>query len=217
MEELKTPAEIQTIVKMFNPVYLEVDINSVFPNKWNPNSQKGEMFSKLVKNIRELGQIDPVLCRQLPDNVYEIVDGEHRFHACREIGNTTIAILNLGHVDDSLAKVLTINMNNIRGTDDVLKRAQMIKEIEEGQLSLLPFSKDEIEFEKQLLDFDFSKFDKADASDVKETDIVKDTAKSALTFYNLLTRVHTQSKDSTFRLFIEQFFEWYREFLKKIA
>jgi hypothetical protein len=75
----------------------------------------------------------------------------------------------MGEIDDKQAQMLTILINNIHGKDDLEKRAKIFEALDAGQLALLPFSQEEIENEKALFKFDFSKFaEKIKDEDFKE-------------------------------------------------
>lgn len=143
-----------------------VKIDLVVPNPWNPNVQSKEIFEKEKKSIKELGLLGSILVRERPAAegssimVYEILDGEHRWKACKELGYTEITVENIGKISDSETKMLTVLLNNLRGKDDIFKRAKIFEALDSGQLELLPFSKQEIENEKELVKFDFSIYEK---------------------------------------------------------
>jgi len=68
---------------------LKVNITEVVPNDFNPNRQTDQEYRDLVESIRQTGpeylEKDPILVRPVDSN-YEIVDGEHRWKACVELG-----------------------------------------------------------------------------------------------------------------------------------
>lgn len=152
----------------FRTTKLEVDIDQIQPNPWNPNQMDSKTFEKEKKSITELGFLGSVLVRE--HNVkgyYQILDGEHRWKALKELGYTKVTIENIGEISDEEAKLLTVLINNLRGKDDVFKRAKILEALQEGQLSLLPMTAEEIEHEKRFVEFDFSKFEKE--AEEKET------------------------------------------------
>ena len=93
---------------------INVDINKIFPNVWNPNEQSTFVYEKERNSIRTHGFIDPILVREIAEG-YEIIDGEHRWRAAKEEMMTEVPCNNLGAVTDSVAKQLTIIMNETRG------------------------------------------------------------------------------------------------------
>lgn len=197
-------------INTFPTTRLEVSIDSVFPNKWNPNVQTDRTFRALVDSVKNFGFIAPILVRELPDGVYEIIDGEHKYTAAKELAYTKVLIDNLGIVEDSEAKTLTLMMNNVRGQDDIVKRAKLLKQISENHLGFLPFAKAQMEEEMKLLDFDFSQFTDAKVDD--KIDLYSEALKAALTLERKLRDLHNESSDTQLKLLIEGYFDWINTF-----
>jgi hypothetical protein len=151
----------------FRTVKKTVPIDEVMPNEWNPNVMDPTTFEKEKKSIKELGFMGSILVRDYFGH-YQILDGEHRWKAMKELGYTEITVETVGEISDQVTKMLTIHLNNLRGKDDIFKRAAILKELSDGQLELLPWSKEEIENEKKLVSFDFAQYD-------KESDLPKRT------------------------------------------
>lgn len=146
----------------FRTVKVRAKIDKVVPNKWNPNYQDDPTFKKQKKSIDELGFLGSILVRKIKDTFYEyeIMDGEHRWKAAKEAGYTEIDVeVVQEEVSDSQAQLLTILLNNLRGKDDVFKRAKILEALDAGQLALLPMTEDEIEHEKRFVKFDFSQYE----------------------------------------------------------
>lgn len=136
-----------------------VPISQIVANPWNPNVQTKEMFEKGVQSVQKLGMLGSILVRKYA-GMYQILDGEHRWKYCQELGHKEIAVeCIIEEVSDNDAKMLTILLNNLRGKDDIEKRAKIFTDLEIGQLQLLPFSAEEIENEKALFAWDFSQYD----------------------------------------------------------
>lgn len=107
---------------------VRVPIIKVFPNTWNPNEQTDFIYEKEKKSITKFGMLDPILVREIPEG-YEIIDGEHRYNACLELGLTEIPVNNMGVVSDSVAEQLTVIMNETKGTADRVKLGDLMKRI----------------------------------------------------------------------------------------
>jgi ParB family chromosome partitioning protein len=127
-----------------------VDMGLVIPNTWNYNEQPEEMFEKTKANIEEFGMIKPVTVRENEDGRFEIINGFHRWLACKELGYKKISINNLGTVNDSEAQSLTVLLNEIKGTSNAVKMGQLIDSVYgsdhwEVILKTLPISSDELE------------------------------------------------------------------------
>ena len=156
-----------------------VDITTLTPNEWNPNEQSDFIYLREKKSIEKFGFVMPVLVRQVGDKL-EIIDGEHRYRAMREIHAegvdvfTTpekdhkipkgkINVKNMGVIPDAAAKQMTILMNELHGEADTIRKADLIKnlasEMEFDDLAeLLPFPEDELKNYIELADFDWEDY-----------------------------------------------------------
>jgi hypothetical protein len=126
-----------------------VPVTSLRPNPWNPNKQSDFIFEKECQSIRDNGFIDPVLVREKA-GALEIIDGEHRWRAAMKLGMDSIPVNNLGEVDDSTAKKLTIIMNETRGKADIEKLSELLSDLDddlgmEDLLKSLPYHEKELE------------------------------------------------------------------------
>jgi len=139
-----------------------VPIDKIRPNRWNPNYMEKFMFDKAKKSIREIGFLGSILVRNHEvETYYEILDGEHRWKALKEEGATECPVeVIIGEMSEDEAKLLTILINNLRGKDDIFKRAKILEALNEGQLSLLPMTVEEIEHEKRFVQWDFDQYTK---------------------------------------------------------
>src|SRR3990167_6244463 len=136
------------------------NIQNVFVNKWNPNVQSDFLYQKEKDSIQKFGFIGSIIVRELDiPNTYEIIDGEHRYRACKELKYSQIPVETVGQLNDNEAKVLLMLMN-IKGKDDLEKQAALFKSIGKTQLSLLPFTEQEINNVIDLFNFDFTQYEK---------------------------------------------------------
>ncbi len=138
-----------------NTKLLIVDINLLDANPWNPNEETPLMFDKVRSNIKEFGFIDPVLVRE-KDGRYQIIDGEHRWRAAKELGFTEVSIQNMGEIHEFDAEFLTVQMNNLRGEDNLVKRGQIFKRLKEQRpelLAMLPLFEDQVNAEIGALEY----------------------------------------------------------------
>lgn len=109
-----------------------VSVNSIRPNTYNPNRMNAITFEKEKRSIQEHGFIDPITVRQVGDeDELEIIDGEHRWRAAKELGIETIPVANLGRIDDQKARKLTILYNELKGAPEPVLLAQVLKDLTE--------------------------------------------------------------------------------------
>lgn len=142
----------------FTTEKLIVPIDEVIPNPFNDNYQDKFTFERQKKSMETFGMLGTIITRSYAGH-YQILGGEHRWKSLKELGNTTVPIENIiTSLTDSEAKSL-IMLLNMQGKKDIIKTAQMLEEMEEGQLELLPMTADEIENTKKFVSFDFSQYD----------------------------------------------------------
>jgi len=122
-----------------------VPIDNILPNPWNPNVMEKFMFEKAKQSVRELGFLGSILVRQhTVDGYYQILDGEHRWKVLKEEGESQCPVeVIIGEMSEEEAKLLTNLINNLRGKDDIFKRAKILEALNEGQLQLLPMTSEE--------------------------------------------------------------------------
>lgn len=70
---------------------INIDISRISPSKYQPREIfKKEKLNELISSIREKGVVQPVLVRELPGSGYELIAGERRLRAVKELGFQTI-------------------------------------------------------------------------------------------------------------------------------
>jgi len=142
-----------------------VKIDEIIPNPWNPNRMPEPLFTKMKAVIAEKGLFGSIIVRPYA-GCYQILDGEHRLKACKELGWKECPVeCSIKEITDEETKFWTIYFNNMKGKDDIEKRAKLLEEIDSGQCQLLPMTEEEIANEKELFKFDFAQYEKK----VKET------------------------------------------------
>ncbi|MDQ2668629.1 MAG: ParB/RepB/Spo0J family partition protein [Gemmatimonadota bacterium] len=104
---------------------VDVDINTVVANQYNPNRQSEHDFELLCRSISEDGFTRPIVVRK---DTLEIVDGEHRWRACKALGHTTIACV-IVEMTDAQARIATLKYNRIHGSEDANLAASVLKDI----------------------------------------------------------------------------------------
>jgi ParB family chromosome partitioning protein len=92
---------------------MDIEINKLQPNPWNPNRMSYEMYHKLKAYIKREGLVEPIVVRPKGDG-YQILGGYHRWKIAKELGYETVpcAVVEL---DDRRAKILSVNLNEMKG------------------------------------------------------------------------------------------------------
>jgi ParB-like chromosome segregation protein Spo0J len=149
-----------------------VSINNLRPNPYNPNKMSEYVYEKMKQTIKEKGLFGSIYVRPSA-GIYEILDGEHRTKACKELGYTEIPVeVAIDEMSELDVKFWTIYFNNTHGKDDIEKRARLYEEMESGQAQLLPFTEEEITHEKELFKFDFDQYNHQENIEEKRTNLI---------------------------------------------
>lgn len=129
-------------------------IDEVVPNPWNPKDKNTEEYKILKQGIERNGLLQPVVTRNYEDK-YQIIDGEQRWTACKELGYEKIIIYNEGDIDDKLAQELTLWYQHSVPFNEV-----SLSKVVEGLTKLgelnIPFNQEKIEEMAEMMNFDWN-------------------------------------------------------------
>jgi len=126
-----------------SPVYnvKRVHIDKIRANSYNPNSVAPPEMKLLETSIWEDGYTMPVVCYYIPDeDVYEIVDGYHRYTTLktskrifeREQGHLPVSVIEK-EIGDRMAS--TIRHNRARGNHSIELMSNIVSELIESGMS----------------------------------------------------------------------------------
>lgn len=105
-----------------------VPVDDLHPNSYNPNVVPDMIFEEILKDIRKNGFIGAIVVRTRPEGGYEIVDGEHRYKAAKQLGFKEIPVI-VREYDDDTARINTFRWNHERGFFDAIKTADLIRDL----------------------------------------------------------------------------------------
>jgi ParB-like chromosome segregation protein Spo0J len=97
---------------------VQIAVEDLLANSWNVNRMSPGMMKKLAAYLNREGLVEPIVVRPHPkqDGRYEILGGFHRWTICKEqLGYQTVPCVVLTGLDDRRAKVLSINLNSMKG------------------------------------------------------------------------------------------------------
>lgn len=140
---------------------LTVPIGNVRPNGYNYNAQSPAVFNKLVESMRRFGFTLPIIVRELAKGKFEIIDGEHRWRGAKELAMPEVRVINLGKVTDERAKQLTIILNELGGSPDQVRLAELLRDINtdvtfDELAKVMPYSDKELNALIDAVDFSFA-------------------------------------------------------------
>ena len=130
-----------------------VDIDLIKFNDYNPKQKKSKQWLQVKRSIEINGFRSPVVVSEITDPIYkyELIDGEQRITAAKDLGYKQVYVINEGKLSDEERKNLTIwYMTHVEPDYELL--APLVKEMVEIDLEM-PFDADSIN--------DFLKLDKA--------------------------------------------------------
>jgi ParB-like chromosome segregation protein Spo0J len=170
-----------------SPVYnvKRIHMDKIRANAYNPNAVAPPEMKLLETSIWEDGYTMPVVCYYIPeDDVYEIVDGYHRYTTLktserileREKGFLPVAVI---EKDMSNRMASTIRHNRARGSHSVELMSNIVSELVESGMSdawilrHIGMDKDELLRLKQITGL-ASMFKDVEFSKCSELDIMPD-------------------------------------------
>lgn len=148
-----------------------VALDSCHPNPWNPNRMDGLTYAKTIESIRKYGFIDPMTVRALPGKPgeWQIIDGENRWRAARDLGIESGPAFSLGNVEEKMAMQLTIVLNELRGQYDPRSMGSLLRTLLDNETideltRTLPFTEESLRGLIGLQDFDWGTLGKQQES-----------------------------------------------------
>lgn len=128
---------------MTSPVYnvKRVPVEKIRANSYNPNAVAPPEMKLLYKSILEDGYTMPIVCYHIPDeDIYEIVDGFHRYRTIlehkdifdREGGCLPVVTI---EKDISNRMASTIRHNRARGTHSIELMTNIVAELVDSGMS----------------------------------------------------------------------------------
>jgi ParB/RepB/Spo0J family partition protein len=132
----------------------EIGVEKLTPNPWNPNRMSEAMRAKLKAYLQREGFVEPLVVRPLGEG-YQILGGFHRWEIAKELGYASVPCV-VVEVDDKRAKILTINLNEMKGQSLPTLLANLVHDLSkelvlEDLEKQLPYSIDELKDSLDLL------------------------------------------------------------------
>ena len=78
--------------KNLNTVSISVPVDKIRPNPYQPRqAMETESLAELEESIKQYGLMQPVVLRKINETEYELIAGERRLRACKNIGLSAIS------------------------------------------------------------------------------------------------------------------------------
>jgi ParB family chromosome partitioning protein len=129
---------------------VQVDVDKLVSNPWNVNRMSKAMRAKLTAYLKREGLVEPLIVRPR-DGSFEILGGYHRWTICKDkLGYKTVPCVVLEGVDDKRAKVLSVNLNSMKGEAVPFLLSDLLTDLHQDipladLEATLPYDKGEIE------------------------------------------------------------------------
>ena len=122
-------ALIQESPSKSNEKVARVKLSEIVPNQFQPRKKfNPDKMSELVNSIREKGIIQPILVRERPEG-YEIIAGERRFRAAKELQLEDIPAIVKKDIDDVSSLEISLIENIQREDFNPIEEATAYKEL----------------------------------------------------------------------------------------
>ena len=138
----------------------DVPLASLRLNAWNYNTEPPATFAKVIESLRRFGFSEPIVVRTIADGVYEVINGEHRVLAARELGMPEVPVFDLGVISDDRARELCVIFNELGGRPDTVRLADLLRDIvttvaPADLVGVLPYAANELKHMLDSIDFSF--------------------------------------------------------------
>lgn len=109
---------------------LELHLDVISPNPFQPRREfAAEELAELAASIKSQGLLQPIVVRALEDGLYQLIAGERRLRATRDLGRTTIRSI-VRQVDDNQLLELALIENLIRADLNDIEVAQALQQLQ---------------------------------------------------------------------------------------
>ena len=118
----------------------EINIDKISVNPFQPRSNfNNSSLQELSVSIKNIGIIQPITVRKIDNNTYQLISGERRLRACKEIGLKQIpAFVREANDQDSLEMALVENIHrqDLDAIEIAISYQRLIEEINLTQQEL---------------------------------------------------------------------------------
>lgn len=148
---------------VFEDRFKKIPIDTLVTADWNYKTEDEKLSKKLVENLKRNGQIENILVRKLPTGAYEVVNGNHRYHAMVALEATEVYCYDLGEITDQQAYRIAIETNETKFQTDSVKLGTLVSEITKevalDELELtMPYDKKDLELMSDITSFDWDQY-----------------------------------------------------------
>lgn len=116
---------------------VNLEISKIAASKYQPRELfRKERLNELVASIKEKGVVQPVLVRETPDGTYELIAGERRLRAVKELGFGSVPAIIKNVSSDAdlleLSLIENIQRENLNSIEEAHAYQRLIDEFKSG-------------------------------------------------------------------------------------
>ena len=111
--------------------YKDLPLNKLIFAQWNYKGEDPELMERLKANIVANGAVENLVVRSIGQGKYEVVNGNHRLQAYKELNMKTALCYDMGDISDAMAKRMAVELNETRFPSDAKKLASLLNELKE--------------------------------------------------------------------------------------
>ena len=140
-----------------------VEVDKLIKADWNYKTDDEKKLKDLQENFKRNGQVENIIIRELSKGKYEVVNGNHRYDALKNLGIKTAIVCNKGKITKAEAVRLAIETNETKFGVDNLKLAEAINNLQEQYpieelVKTMPYTTTELNNLLNLINFEWEDF-----------------------------------------------------------
>lgn len=158
--------------------YKIIPVQLIVKAEWNYKDDNTVIAEKLKNNLKRNGQVENVIVRLLPNGLYEVCNGNHRFDEILRLGREFILAYDLGSVTLAEAQRITIETNETKFNTDRNKLTYLIHDLNtefgfDSLIETMPYNQTDLqafEYNYDQLNNNSNDSDNNDSEDNSEHD-----------------------------------------------
>mgnify|MGYP003343481398 CR=1 FL=1 len=128
-----------------DPQWMWIGLGVLRKAPWNYKGEDTATAHKLKENLKRNGQVKNLIVRELGDETFEVVNGNHRIDQLAAAGTALAYCLNMGEMSELEAQRLALETNELNDPSDPHKLATMLEQVDKAYgrkdvLATLPFN-----------------------------------------------------------------------------
>ena len=127
-----------------------INVDKIQFNNINPNRMPSKTMKKLKLSMTKFTLLNPIVVREIGKDKFEIIDGEHRLKAARELGWLDIQAKIMEATEEEVAKLILAT--TIKGKHNLYETLDIVEKLQktEDQETLNACNLDKMKIERRV-------------------------------------------------------------------